>query len=66
MVFLAAVTVYAVAGLAAGLAFVAFGVTRVLKQPAPVSMGARIVLLPGAVVLWPYVLFRWLRCESVR
>jgi hypothetical protein len=66
MMFLAAVIVYAVAGLTVSLAFVAFGVTRVLKQPAPVSIGARIVLLPGAVALWPYVLFRWLRAEGAR
>ena len=28
--------------------------TRV--QPAPVSLGARILILPGAAALWPYVL----------
>jgi hypothetical protein len=30
-------------------------------QPAPVSLGARILILPGAVALWPYVLTRWLK-----
>ena len=43
------------------LAFVAFGVTRV--QPAPMSLGARILILPGAAALWPYVLIRWLQGE---
>jgi hypothetical protein len=42
----------------AALAFVAFGVTQV--QPASVSLGARILILPGAAALWPYVLVRWL------
>ena len=50
---------YAAVGLAAALAFVSFGVTRV--QPAPLSLGARILILPGAAALWPYVLLRWLR-----
>ena len=50
---------YAAVGLAAALAFVSFGVTRV--QPAPVSFGARIFLLPGTMALWPYVLLRWIR-----
>jgi hypothetical protein len=49
--------VYAAVGAVTALAFVIFGVTRV--QPAPVSAGARILLFPGAVVLWPCVLLRW-------
>ena len=50
---------YGVVGLLAALAFVTFGVTRVLPHPAPVSIGARILLIPGAAALWPYVLYRW-------
>jgi hypothetical protein len=50
---------YAIVGVVTALAFVAFGVTRV--QPAPVSLGARILILPGAAALWPYVLARWLK-----
>jgi len=42
-------------------AFVAFGVTRVLQEHLPVTVGARILLFPGAAVLWPYVLARWLK-----
>jgi hypothetical protein len=54
-----ALALYAVIGIATALAFVTFGVTRV--QPAPVSLGARILILPGAAALWPYVLLRWLK-----
>jgi hypothetical protein len=50
---------YATAGVVTALAFSAFGVTRV--QAAPVSLGARILILPGAAALWPYVLLRWLK-----
>ena len=56
---LAALALYAVVGIATALAFAIFGVTRV--QPAPVSLGARILILPGAAALWPYVLVRWLK-----
>jgi len=52
---------YAAIGLAAALAFVTFGVVRVLPQPVPVSLGARILLIPAAAALWPYVLCRWRR-----
>ena len=44
------------------VAFVAFGVTRV--QPAPMSLGARLLILPGAAALWPYVLLRWLQAAQ--
>jgi hypothetical protein len=53
---------YAACGLATALAFVSIGVTRV--QPQSMSLGARILILPGAVALWPYVLARWLRATG--
>jgi hypothetical protein len=57
-----ALALYAAAGAVTAVAFAAFGVTRV--QPAPMSLGARILILPGAAALWPYVLLRWLRAGS--
>jgi hypothetical protein len=54
-----ALALYATVGVITALAFSAFGVTRV--QAAPVSLGARILILPGAAALWPYVLLRWLK-----
>ena len=61
MIVLLAVTFYSAAGIVIAAAFLAFGVTRVLPAPAAVTLGARIMLFPGAVALWPYVLIRWLR-----
>jgi hypothetical protein len=58
-----ALAVYAAFGVLTAIAFVAFGVTRV--QPAPVTLGARILILPGATALWPYVLIRWFMARSV-
>ncbi|MEJ0075518.1 MAG: hypothetical protein WDO17_08730 [Alphaproteobacteria bacterium] len=57
-----ALALYAAIGAVIALAFVALGVTRV--QPASVSLGARILILPGAAALWPYVLFRWLKADT--
>jgi hypothetical protein len=56
-----ALALYAAIGAVIALAFVAFGVTRV--QAASVSLGARILILPGAAALWPYVLVRWLKVK---
>ena len=61
MIALLAVELYAAAGLVISVAFLAFGVTRVLARPAPVTLGARVLLFPGAFALWPYVLVRWLK-----
>jgi hypothetical protein len=61
MIVLIGLALYAAAGIAVAAAFVAFGLTRVLPEPVPVSVGARILIFPGAAALWPYVLARWLK-----
>src|SRR5260221_11143984 len=66
MIVLLAVTLYAAVGIVIAAAFLAVGVTRVLPAPAAVTLGARIMLFPGAVALWPYVLIRWLRSSPSR
>jgi len=53
---------YAAIGVVTALGFITFGVTRV--QAASVSLGARILILPGAVALWPYVLARWIKAGN--
>jgi len=58
MILFGALVVYLAVGLLTAIAFVASGVTRV--QPAPVTIGARILLIPGAVALWPLIMSRWL------
>ena len=62
--FAIGVAVYVAAGFVAGLAFVIFGVTTV--QSAPVTVGARVLLLPAATALWPLVLSRWLKSRHRR
>jgi hypothetical protein len=61
-----ALILYVAVGIPTGLAFVLFGVTRVFPHPISVTAGARIVLLPGSVLLWPLVLRRWLKTRSPR
>jgi hypothetical protein len=62
--FAIGVAVYVAAGLVAGLAFVMYGVTTV--QSAPVTVGARVLLIPAATALWPLVLSRWLKSRHRR
>jgi hypothetical protein len=51
---------YVAVGVAVGIAFACYGVTRVLEHPTTVSLGARILLFPASAALWPLVLRRWL------
>ena len=60
-VVLGGLLAYGIVGMLTALAFVTFGVVRVLPHPVPVTIGARILLLPGAAALWPYVLYRWIK-----
>lgn len=60
------IALYVVAGVVIGFAFVLFGATRIFPHPVGVSPGARILLLPGAMLLWPLVLRRWLKSRKSR
>ncbi len=57
---------YVAAGAVTAVAFVTVGLARVLPQPMPATLGARILLLPGSIALWPYILMRWRRARSRR
>ena len=63
---LTGLTVYAIAGLAIAIAFVSVGLSRVFHPPIPASLGARILFVPGAAALWPYILIRWRKARSPR
>jgi hypothetical protein len=64
MVLLYLLIAYSAVGIVVALAFVTIGVAQV--QAMPVTVGARILLLPGAFVMWPLVLSRWLRTRGGR
>jgi hypothetical protein len=62
MVLLYGLGLYALLGIVTAVAFVSFGVTQAL--PYSMTIGARILVLPGAAALWPYVLVRWLKSRG--
>ena len=59
-----ALAAYAAVGACVALAFVIFGLTQV--APASYTIGARLLIAPGAFALWPYVLRRWLAAGRAR
>jgi hypothetical protein len=56
--------IYGAAGFCTALAFVIAGVDRVVAQPVSFTLPARLLLVPGAAALWPYILARWLRTRG--
>ena len=63
---LTGLAVYAIAGVATAIAFVSGGLSQALHPPMPATLGARILFIPGAVALWPYILMRWRKARSPR
>lgn len=64
MILIDLLALYVVAGVVTALAFVTFGIARVLPAGTPVTFGARVLLLPAAALLWPYVLLRWVKASA--
>lgn len=50
---------YAGIGIIVAAGFALAGVSRVLPEIS-MTIGARLLIVPGAIVLWPYVLRRWI------
>ena len=61
MIALDFIALYAIVGAVTAVAFVIFGLARVLPPGTSVTVGARVLLVPGAALLWPYVLTRWIK-----
>jgi hypothetical protein len=64
MMLLYGLALYALLGIVTAVVFVIFGVSQVLPHSATATVGARILWLPGAAALWPYVLMRWLKARG--
>ena len=64
MIILYLLASYVAFGLATAIAFVCLGIPRVMGGPVPLTVGARLILVPGAMALWPLVLKRWLAARA--
>lgn len=52
---------YALLGLVFAIAFVFKGAARLDPDAVAGTLGFRILILPGAAALWPWLLVRWMR-----
>ena len=58
------VVVYLFVGLSLAIAFYASGAERILGHHVSFTLGAKLMLLPGLVGLWPYIALRWLHSRG--
>ena len=58
---LTVIYIYLVIGLFEGTVLVSFGLDRVDSETAGAGIGFRLIILPGAVALWPLLLRRMIR-----
>ena len=63
MLFFQFLGLYLLIGLATAIAFAFSAAGRAVEPQAHISAPARILLIPGAMILWPLVLARWLRAR---
>lgn len=52
--------VYAAVGILFAIAFVTIGISRVDPVAKNTTVGFRLIVLPGAALLWPLLLRRWI------
>jgi hypothetical protein len=57
--------VYLALGAIVAVGFALAGIGRALPDSGHVTWGARLLLIPGAALLWPHVLLRWIGARPV-
>jgi hypothetical protein len=55
------ILVYLAIGLAFAVAFVVKGALVIDKSAHETGVIFRLMILPGSILLWPYLLFRWVK-----
>ena len=61
---LLAVLVYFLCGLLFAIPFAIKGVTVIDEAAKGSSIGFRIIIIPGAMLFWPYLLRKWITIQS--
>jgi hypothetical protein len=51
--------IYLISGLLFAIAFVTRGLTTVDEGAHGAGLGFRIIIIPGVIVFWPFLLYKW-------
>lgn len=61
VISLVVIAVYLLCGLVFAIAFIAKGLNIVDEGAHGSSTGFKIIIIPGVIALWPFLLMRWIR-----
>ena len=61
---LVTVAVYLFAGLVFAIPFILKGVTKIDEGAHGTKWGFRIIIIPGTIVFWPFLLKRWIKASK--
>ncbi len=64
MLFFNILTLYSLVGLAFGLDFLFSGYKRLLPAADGTPFFIRIVWVPAAIALWPYLIVKWVQAKT--
>ena len=63
-IILALVAIYLLFGFVFAIAFIIKGVDKVDETAHGSSIGFRIIIIPGSMVFWPFLLKKWLHADK--
>ena len=63
-ILLIVVSLYLVCGLIFSVPFIIKGVTDIDEGARNSSLGFRIIIIPGTIVFWPFLLKKWIGIKS--
>ncbi|MES1223279.1 MAG: hypothetical protein ABUT20_47735 [Bacteroidota bacterium] len=63
-IFLIVVAAYLILGLLFAIPFIVKGVTIIDEGAHGSSVGFRIIIIPGVIVFWPFLLKKWMNAKS--
>jgi hypothetical protein len=65
-IILTIVAVYLAAGFLFSIPFVLRGVTKIDEGAHGATWGFRIIIIPGTIVFWPFLLKRWINAAKLK
>ncbi len=63
-IILLAIAAYLVAGFVFAVPFVIRGVTRIDEAAVGTGWGFRLIILPGSIIFWPFLLSKWMKSSK--
>ena len=58
------IAVYLICGFVFSIAFLIKGISKIDKGVGGGTIGFKIIIIPGMIVFWPYLLKKWIRANK--